>query len=178
MRYVAFLRGINVSGKNMIKMEKLRELFSSQGFDNVKSYINSGNVIFETVKSTNEKLATRIKEAIAGEFSMEISVMVRTMAEIEALINADPFEKKQKDGQDIFVVFLAEKLSAEKEKLLLDQNRPTEMFATLGPNVFCLMDHGFVDSLLGKKFIDNKLKTPATARNIRTVNKIKELLLN
>ena len=63
MKYVAFLRGINVGGKNKIKMETLREMFSALDYENVKSYINSGNVIFETRKTNDKKLAAKIETA-------------------------------------------------------------------------------------------------------------------
>ena len=68
MKYVAFLRGINVGGKNKVKMETLREILSAQGFENVKTYINSGNVIFETDKTDDLKLAGQIEKAIEKEF--------------------------------------------------------------------------------------------------------------
>ena len=165
MRYAAFLRGINVGGNTKIDMAELRAVFESLGFENVKSYINSGNVMFDAKKTANEKLAAKIEKAID-------SVMVRSIEEVKELLTKNPFENQQKDGQDIFVVFLANELSEENEKLLLEQNKPSEMFAVHGPNVLCLMDRGFQDSLLGKKFIDKTLKTPATARNLRTVKKV------
>ena len=80
MRYAALLRGINVTGKNMIKMETLRATFESLGFKNVKSYINSGNIAFDTAKTSDAKLAAKIHDAIQKEFGFNISVMVRTMA--------------------------------------------------------------------------------------------------
>jgi uncharacterized protein (DUF1697 family) len=172
MRYAAFLRGINVGGNTKIDMAELRKLFETLGFENVKSYINSGNVMFDAKKTANEKLAARIEKAVESAFAKNIAVMVRSIAEIEELLGRNPFEDRQIDGQEIFVVFLANELSTEHEKLLIGKNSPNETFAVNGPNVFCLMDRGFADSSLGKKFIDNKLKTPATARNLRTVKKI------
>ena len=172
MRYAAFLRGINVGGNTKISMEPLRAMFESLGFGNVKSYINSGNVMFDAKKAATEKLESKIEKAIAAEFGINVSVMVRAIGEIEELLAKNPFEKKQKEEQDVFVVFLKDQLSPENAKLLLEQNSPKQTFTVFGPNVFCLMDRGFQDSLLGKKFIDKKLKTPATARNIRTVKKV------
>ena len=77
MKYVALLRGINVGGKNKLKMETLREICSGLGFENVKTYINSGNVIFDARRSENKKIAAKIAKAIEKEFSISISVMVR-----------------------------------------------------------------------------------------------------
>ncbi len=175
MKYAALLRALNVGGKNTIRMETLRGIFTALGFENVKTYINSGNVIFETVRTSNEKLAAKIAEGIRDSLALEVKTMVRSIPEIEEILAANPFEKEKSEEQDIFIVFLAEMLSSEKEKLLLEQNKPAETFLVHGPNVICLMTHSFQDSLLGKKFIDNKLKTPATARNIRTVKKIAEM---
>ncbi len=86
MRYVALLRGINVTGKNMIKMETLRATFESLGFKNVVSYINSGNLAFDTTKTEDGKLAKKIHDAIQKDFGFDISVMVRSMAEIEEIV--------------------------------------------------------------------------------------------
>ncbi len=72
MKYVAFLRGINVGGHNKIKMETMREIFAALQFENVKTYINSGNVIFETVETDDKSVSTKIEDAIRNEFSLNI----------------------------------------------------------------------------------------------------------
>lgn len=174
IKYVAFLRGINVGGKNKIKMEALRDTFASLGFENVKTYINSGNVIFETAEESESKLADKIERAIETEFSLKIKVMLRTMAEIREIIENNPFQGQFDNDKDLHVLFLNEELPADKKALLLAQNSDTEMFAVRNREIFCLLRTGAADSLLGKGFIDKKLKTPATARNWRTVNKITE----
>jgi len=175
MKYVAFLRGINVGGKNKVKMETLREVFGALLFQNVKIYINSGNVIFETAKSDDRRLAAKIEKAIESEFSLVIKVMVRTIDEIEAVIKNNPFEGQFENDKDLHVLFLDEELAEEKRELLLSNNNENEMFAVRNREIFYLLRVGFSDSLLGKDYIGKKLKTPATARNWRTVNKIVEL---
>ena len=79
MRFVALLRGINVGGRNMIKMEALRATFEALGFENVKTYINSGNVAFDAVKTGDGKLAAKVHDAIIKDFGFDISVMVRSL---------------------------------------------------------------------------------------------------
>jgi uncharacterized protein (DUF1697 family) len=175
MKYVTFLRGINVGGKNMIKMELLREMFSSLGFENVKSYINSGNVIFETVETDNKLLSDRIAEAITETFSFKINVMTRTIAEIENLVENNPFAGQFENEKDLHVFFLEEELPDEKRDLLLAQANENEMFAFQPRTIFCLLRISILDSIVGKGFIDKKLKVSATARNWRTVNKILEI---
>ena len=175
MKYVGFLRGINVVGKNKIKMETLREMFAALGFENVKTYINSGNVIFETRKSDDKKLAATIEKTIEKEFSLSIKVMVRQISEIENIIKNNPFDGQFENDKDLHVFFLDEELPEEKRELLLSNNSENEMFAVKNREIFCLLRISFSDSLMGKDYIGRKLKVSATARNWRTVNKILEM---
>jgi uncharacterized protein (DUF1697 family) len=174
MKYVALLRGINVTGKNMIKMERLRATFASLGFKNVKSYINSGNLIFETVKTDDAKLAKKIHNAIQTEFGFDISVMVRTISEIEEIVEWNPFKGQFESHKDVHVFFLNEKLTDAQETLLLAQGNENEIFAISGRHVVCLLRIHITDSAVGKGFIDKKLKVAATGRNWRTVEKLAE----
>ncbi len=173
-KFVAFLRGINVGGHNKIRMEALREMFASLGYKNVKTYINSGNVIFETIEADDNALAAKIEQAIQAEFSLNIKVMVRTISEIEGIIKNNPFDGQFTNDKDLHVLFLAEALSEEKKNLLLANNNEFEQFAVRNREVFCLLRVRVLDSLLGKDYIGKKLKTPATGRNWRTINKIVE----
>ena len=175
MKYVAFLRGINVGGKNKIKMETLREIVGLLGFTNVKTYINSGNLIFETAQTDDLKLAEVIEKAIESEFSLKIKVMVRQFAEIENIVKNNPFAGQFENDKDLHVFFLDENLSDEKRDLLLSHANENEMFAVNCREIFCLLRISILDSVVGKGFIDRKLKVSATARNWRTVTKILEL---
>ncbi|MGB7210314.1 MAG: DUF1697 domain-containing protein [Pyrinomonadaceae bacterium] len=175
MRYVALLRGINVTGKNMIKMEILRDTFTALGFKNVKSYINSGNLVFETAKTDDGKLAKKIHDAIQKDFGFNISVMVRSMAEIEEIVAWDPFKGQFESHKDVHVFFLNEKLTDEQEERLLAQGNENELFAILGRHIACLLKIHITDSAVGKGFIDKKLKVAATGRNWRTVTKLAEM---
>ena len=175
MKYAAFLRGINVGGKNKIQMERLRQICGGLGFENVKTYINSGNMIFETAKTDDKKLAARIEKAIATEFGLNIKTMVRTLAEIEEIVKNNPFDGQFENDKDLHVFFLDEELPEEKRELLLSNNNENEMFAVLRREIYCLLRVSVLDSLMGKDYIGKKLKVSATARNWRTVNKILEI---
>ena len=175
MRYVALLRGINVGGNNMIKMEKLRETVAGLGFENVKTYINSGNIIFDTAKTDDKKLAVKIHDAIQRDFGFDISVMVRPIAEIDELIASNPFEGQFESHKDLHVFFLNEPLSGEQTALLLAQESDAERFYITDRHILCLLRISILDSSVGKGFIDKKLKVATTARNWRTVNKIAEM---
>ncbi len=175
MKYAAFLRGINVGGKNIVKMETLREILSAQGFENVKTYINSGNVIFETAKTDDKKLAAKIETAIETGFGLKIKVMARSLAEIEKIVENNPFAGEFEDDKDLHVFFLDEELPPEKCALLLANNNENERFSVINREIFCHLRISVLDSLMGKDYIGKKLKVSATARNWRTVNKILEL---
>ena len=175
MKYVSLLRGINVGGKNMIKMELLREMFSSLGFENVKSYINSGNIIFETADTDNNELSTKIAQKITETFSFDIRVLTRKMPEIEDIIANNPFAGNFENDKDVHVFFLDEELPAEKRELLLSHNTENENYAVRNKEIFCHLRISVLDSLMGKDFIAKKLKVASTARNWRTVNKISEI---
>jgi len=176
MKYIAFLRGINVGGKNKIKMETLREVFSNApGFSNVKTYINSGNVIFETSETDDKKLAAKIETAIEKEFALKIKVMTRTFDEIKDIIENNPFAGQFENEKDLHVFFLDEELPEDKRELLLSNNNENEQFAVRNSEIFCHLRVSVLDSLMGKDYIGKKLKVFATARNWRTINKITEL---
>jgi uncharacterized protein (DUF1697 family) len=174
MKFVAFLRGINVGGKTIIKMENLRQVFSALGCSNVKTYIQSGNVVFETDETDQAKLTEKIENSVEANF-FRTPVMIRSIEEIRDAIENNPFADEKFEDKLFHHVFLAEKLSDEKIEMLLANNRQSEKFAVRNREVYCLLREGVADSLLGKKYIDNKLKVAATARNWRTVNKILEL---
>jgi uncharacterized protein (DUF1697 family) len=174
MKYAAFLRGINVGGKNKVKMETLREICGAIGFENVKTYINSGNMIFETAESDDKKLAEKIEKAIEKEFGLNIKTMVRSIAEIEEIIKNNPFEGQFENDKDLHVFFLDEELPPEKGELLLSNNNENEVFFVQRREIFCLLRISVLDSLIGKDYLGKKLKVSATARNWRTVNKILE----
>lgn len=174
MKYVAFLRGINVGGKNKVKMETLREVCSEIGFENVKTYINSGNVIFETRKTDDKKLAAKIEKAIEKEFGLQLKTIVRSVSEIEEIVKNNPFDGQFENDKDLHVFFLNEEMPDEKRELLLSNNNENEKYFVRGREIFCLLKVSVLDSLMGKDYIAKKLKVSSTARNWRTVNKVLE----
>ncbi len=174
MKYVAFLRGINVGGKNKIRMETLREICAAIGFENVKTYINSGNIIFDAKKTGDQKLAAMIESAIEKEFGLQIKAIVRLIAEIENIVKNNPFDGQFESDKDLHVFFLDEEMPDEKCEILLSNNNENEIFAVRGREIFCLLRVSVLDSLIGKDYIAKKLKISSTARNWRTVNKVLE----
>jgi uncharacterized protein (DUF1697 family) len=109
-RYVAFLRGINVGGNKMIKMEDLKRVFEAMKFRNVKTLLASGNVVFETAKVEGAELSTKIAEKLKSAFGFDAGVLVRSIDEIQRLADSKPFEKVKVTPQTrLYVTFLSEK---------------------------------------------------------------------
>ena len=159
----------------MIKMEKLRETFAELGFENVKTYINSGNIAFDTKKTPDAKLAERIAEAIKKEFVLSISTMVRPVDELSDIVSKNPYVGKFEDDRYCHVFFLEKALTPAEELLLTEQANDNEFITINGRTVYYMLKISILDSVLGKGFLDRKLKITNTARNWRTTKTIAEL---
>lgn len=173
MTYIAFLKGINVSGHRIIKMAELKAMFEAIGYKNVRTYIQSGNVVFEAPKMKNESLAKKIEPALEKELGYNVTVVVRTADEIKKIISEFPFTKvKNYETFKTDVAFLSSKPDNSGAKELESLNTKEEMFKVSGCNVYSIRSLGFPDALIGKNIIEKKLKVKATVRNWNTVNKI------
>jgi len=189
-RYIALLRGINVGGNTKVSMPELKVLFESLGFESVKTYINSGNVGFDVkagipgVSSPRgskgsmdqeSPLVEQIEKSILERFSLPIQVMVRGQKAIETILSDNPFAGEFETHKEMHVLFMKEEMPGEKAAQLLEKQTDDEHFAVRGTEIYCHLKLGVADSLLGRGFIEKKLKVPITARNWRTVQKLAEL---
>src|SRR5687768_7175448 len=177
MRYIALLRGINVGGNTMIRMSELRASFELLGLQNVVSYINSGNLAFDlkNLSGGDRAVAEKIEKAIKKDFDLNIQVMVREQASIADVLVNNPFNGKFESHKDMHVLFMKEEMPKDKQKELLEKNNENEKFAIRGREIYAHLSRGVADSLLGKGFIEKRLKVPITARNWRTVEKLVDL---
>lgn len=175
MRYVALLRGINVGGNTMIKMEDLRAMFEGLGFENVASYINSGNLAFDSRKAGEAALVTKIETAIESHIGKRVQVMVREQKDIQRILANNPFEGQFESHKEMHVLFLKEELSGESQKWLYEATPAGERFEVVGREMYCHLPMGVADSYLGRGQFEKKLKISVTARNWRTVQRLGEL---
>jgi len=175
MRYVALLRGINVGGSNQMKMDDLKAVFSQLGFENVKSYINSGNLAFDTKKTPENKLIDRIESAVESKFGRRVHIMVREQKDIERVIKNNPFDGQYENHKHMHVLFLKEPMPAEKEEFLQASALTGEQYAVRGREIYNLLPNGVAGSLLTKGFFERKPVVAYTGRNWRTVEKLLEL---
>lgn len=169
--HIALLRGINVSGQKKILMADLRALFEVLGFSNVRTYIQSGNVIFQTSETKN--LSEKISEAIKERYGWDVPVLVKTSTELQSILKASPFNS-EKLKQSYFTL-LSEAPSEENINQIKDLDYPNEEFHIIKNCVYLFYKNGAGRAKLGANLIERKLEVNATARNYRTLTKLIEL---
>jgi uncharacterized protein (DUF1697 family) len=174
-RHIALLRGINVGGHNKVPMADLRRVLEEAGFEDVKTYVQSGNVALSAAEKSPGKVGRNVEKAIEDAFGFDIAVVVRSRDEIAALVEDDPLGDVATEPKYRIVVFLAEKLD---RKRLADVD-PDEF----APEAFALRDYEIVmwapdgqrDSKLVKTLTEKRTGVVGTARNWRTVEKLLDL---
>jgi uncharacterized protein (DUF1697 family) len=181
--FIVFLRGINVGAKNRIKMNDLREVLEKIGFYNVRTYIQSGNIILE---ADNNELALRkeISQAIELEFGIAIEVVVRTAGEFKRLLESCPYseteienaESANSEGESFYVCFLNEALTKEEIESLNQFKNESDDFRIDGSNIYLLLRHSIRKSKLAEKL--QQLAGNSTVRNWKTVEKIVAYLIH
>lgn len=175
MRYVALLRGINVGGATMMKMDDLKAEFRKLGFQNVVSYINSGNFAFDAEKASESKLVKIVEGAIEERFGRKVAVMIRAQSEIESILTENPFDGQYGSHKEMHVLFLKDEMPGEKRRQLIESALEGERYEVRDREVYCHLPNGVAESLLSKGFFERKMNLSATARNWRTVVKLGNL---
>ncbi|MDQ3767473.1 MAG: DUF1697 domain-containing protein [Actinomycetota bacterium] len=174
--YVALLRGINVGGKNKIAMPELRSLFEGLGHKNVATYVQSGNIIFQSRSSAPKKVAGGIERAISENFDLSVSVILRTRTELKRVAAENPFLNPGVDFASLHIMFLAD-APARKAIENLDPDRsPPDEFEVRGREIYLRFPNGAGRSKLTIDYFERKLGTSATARNWNTVTKLLKLM--
>ena len=171
--YISILRGINVSGHNIIKMDALKKMYTGLGYKSVQNYIQSGNVIFQTKRSKTEKLEKEISLKIEKVFGFKVPVLVKEVEEVKKVIKANPFiNKRKEDVAALYVVFLsAAPQKQDVEKLDPLHSFPDE-FILLDKAIYLFCPKGYGNTKLTIAFFEKKLNITATARNWKTTNEL------
>jgi uncharacterized protein (DUF1697 family) len=174
--YVAMLRGINVGPHKRIKMEQLRKSFEALAFEQVKTYIQSGNVVFKAGKGSPEALGKKIEARIVSDFGFSASVIVRTSTELGETIAANPFLKQRGiNPEKLHVTFLAEIPAASALKKLAEFTIAPDQSRCVGKEIFLHLPNGFSGSSLWKVPWEKALAVVTTTRNWKTVNAIYQM---
>lgn len=161
------LRGINLGARNRVAMPALRELFEDLGFNDVSTYVQSGNVAFSSPKKPD---AVAIAKRIEKDLNATSPVLLRSATELAKVIRANPF-----DPPGSHVTFLEENPAAAKVKALDPDAYPPDAFAVIGRDVFLSCPQGYGRSKLSNAFWEKKLATVATTRNWKTVTALHDL---
>ena len=171
--YIALLRGINVSGQKLIKMTDLKELFQSLGCNNVQTYIQSGNVVFESAETEPSNLESQIMQAISSKYGFDVEVMVRTVEEFGRIIEKNPFPEAE--GNKLYISFFRNPQQEIPFEELDKVKSDSEVYLFFESVMFLYCPEGYGITKLSNPFIEKKLKTVATTRNLNTVLKLIEM---
>jgi len=175
--YLSILRGINVSGQKMIKMADLKALYEAMGFKNITTYIQSGNVIFESKNHKN--MAAAIEQKIKEQYGFDVPVIIRNIDEIKAVIEQNPFLKDKKTEPDkLHVTYLSDVPTEEAVTKAMNYDYTPDSFVIKGKEVYVYCPNGYGNTKLNNTFFENKLKVKATTRNWKTTNKLFDILIS
>ncbi|MDV7138073.1 DUF1697 domain-containing protein [Maribacter sp. TH_r10] len=177
MNYIALLRGINVGGHKKVKMADLRHLFENLGFDNVKTYIQSGNVVFESENSDIGFLEHQINKAILDYFGFEVPVIIIEGVEVKRIVDNNPFNDAEDiQANKVYYVLLKRRPTQEALDALSSLHFENEQLVTTPACVYLKCDLGARKAKCNNNLIEDRLKVAATSRNHRTMLKLLELL--
>ncbi len=174
--YISILRGINVSGKNLIKMDALKKSMKDFILKMSKLIYKSGNVIFSTQPGEEKEIADKIAKQIKKEFGFDVPVIVLTADKLREIIQQNPFIKdKQKDVAFMHVTFLADIPKEFDKKTIEEKKSAGEEIEFSEDAVYLYCPVGYGQTKLNNNFLENKLKVGATTRNWKTANVILEM---
>lgn len=164
------LRGINVGGQKKIRMTDLASLYESLGLVNIKTYVQSGNVIFNSAKSNASTLANLIEAQINRSLGYSVYVFIRDTADFQRIIASNPFlNKRREDPAKLGVTFLYHSPSEEKWAGLGIPKDKADEFSVDGQEIYLFCPNGFARTKFSNTFFEKKLGVPATSRNWNTV---------
>lgn len=173
-RFISLLRGINVSGQKKILMADLKKLYVEAGCQNVITYIQSGNVIFDFPSDDKEKIITILEKAIESKYAFQVPIDLRTDDEIEKIYNALPFENisLEEDGSRILIGFMSRNPVPDEITSLRKFQHETEDLIIKDDILYLHCPNGFGKSKLSNTNIESKLNVVSTTRNLKTVAKL------
>ena len=175
IRYIALLRGINVGGHKIIPMAKLKSIFESGGFKNVATYIQSGNVLFDSPVTDSGKLRSKIEGILKQSLGYDVPVLIRTSDEMKKIVAKNPFAGGHEEGKTKFyVTFLEAAPSKEQKAKILEFQIDGFTIVMHGTEMYSLLDVKFSgnDTPFSNSAVEKILARPSTTRNWATVNKL------
>lgn len=174
--FIAILRGINVSGKKKIRMKDLAEVLTSSGLRNVKTYIQSGNIIFEHQEKPASYFENLIHKVILDEFGYRVPVIVMSREYLNRVVAENPFlSRKDVDINTLHVTFLSEYPDKANTHLPLEVSYPPDELLPGDRAFYVLCPKGYGRTKFNNDFFEKKTKVAATTRNWKTCNKLLDM---
>jgi uncharacterized protein (DUF1697 family) len=177
--YLALFRAVNVSGHNIIKMEHLRKLMEANGFKNVQTYIQSGNVVFEHPETDKAKIKREIEVLLYREYGHDVLNFILDAADLRKAVSNNPFtgpEPEPSGMKKFFVVFLSTDATPQGIDQIKKFNRSDDEFKAIGKILYLKLSQSAADSKFNSAFIEGKLGLKSTTRNWNTTLKLLEML--
>lgn len=170
---IALLRGINVGGKRKILMADLRQLLEKIGFEHPKTYIQSGNVVFQS-DSENSEIAEKIEQSIAETYGFDVPVIVKSAKDFEKIVDENPF-RESAAIENLHLTFLKQKPSKSDVENIQNFTFSTDKFSLKGDYIYLYCEGPFHKTKLSNTFFEKKLSTGTTTRNWKTTLKLLEI---
>ncbi|MUU78755.1 DUF1697 domain-containing protein [Winogradskyella sp. HL2-2] len=172
-RYIALLRGINVGGHKKVPMIELRTLLSKIGLVGVNTYIQSGNVIFQSEKTDTKALEDLIANSIANNFGFEVPVLVKTRLEFSTIFFNCPFDEEKK--KDSYFIMLSEEPGEQLVKKASQKTYTNDEYVIKKDCIYLFCENGYGRSKFNLSYFEKTLNVDATARNYKTMLKLLSL---
>ncbi|MEC7770445.1 MAG: DUF1697 domain-containing protein [Bacteroidota bacterium] len=172
--YIGLLRGINVSGQKKIKMADLRLVLEENGLKNVKTYIQSGNIVFDHKQVDANKLEEIIASTIRAHFGFDVPTLIIQKDDVEQTLKVNPFLEESEENNLYYVLLKnppREELIAQFNELQFENER----FLVTDTCVYLFCENGYGRAKLNNNFVEKKLKVEATTRNHKTMLKLLEM---
>lgn len=169
--FVVLLKGINVGGHNRIKMAELKAALLKEGFENISTIIQSGNIVLSTSLSMDET-QTKFKNILEKQFNLDVPVLVVTPSKMKDALDKFPFFDKSTDESILHITFLNTELSDSEWDEKLGTISLNETYQLNGDILYLYPSEGYHKAKLNATFLANKFKVNATNRNVKTIRKI------
>ena len=173
--YVALFRAVNVGGRNKLPMKELAGICQEAGCAAVRTYIQSGNVIFRAAPELAKELPALLSARVAERFGHKPPVLLRTVDELGEILHGNPFVTA--DEVSMYVMFLADEPEAALVEKLDPERSPNDRFKVRGNTVYMWLKNSVADTKLTVAYFDTKLATVSTGRNWRTVQMLHTLMM-
>ena len=176
--FAAMLRAINVGGQKRLRMETLREIFAGLGFTNIRTYVQSGNVVFQSGEQDRSLLVGRIEASIEQTCGFPVQVFVRQAQELKRILAGNPFlDNRNEDPSKLHVTFLYQSPPETRWSKLIPPGDILDELAIGELAIYLFCPTGYAKTRLSNSFFERRLGMPVTTRNWNTVNALYKLAM-